>query len=77
MTCTKCRTYFCWLCQKRLAKQNPYSHFSLPGSECFNRLFQGMDMEDDDPDFFMPGDLAEDDSDLELDEEELMFVRVL
>ena len=34
-------------------------------------------MEDDDPDFFMPGDLAEDDSDLELDEEELMFVRVL
>ncbi|XP_077984115.1 E3 ubiquitin-protein ligase RNF14-like [Glandiceps talaboti] len=49
MTCTKCRAYFCWLCSSLVSRNNPYSHFNVPGSQCFNQLFQGMEnIEDDD-----------------------------
>ena len=27
MICTKCTTPFCWLCNKALKKDDPYSHF--------------------------------------------------
>ena len=46
MTCTKCREYFCWLCNGSLSRSNPYAHYSAKGSKCQNRLFEGM--EDDD-----------------------------
>ena len=45
MTCTKCRTFFCWLCGAHLAKNNPYGHFNTPGGGCFNQLFQGVDVD--------------------------------
>ncbi|XP_076117218.1 E3 ubiquitin-protein ligase RNF14-like [Mytilus galloprovincialis] len=51
MTCMKCRAHFCWICNGFLAKANPYSHFSEMGSKCFNRLFEGVDMGDDDDDW--------------------------
>ncbi|XP_077449133.1 E3 ubiquitin-protein ligase RNF14 [Stigmatopora argus] len=48
MTCTSCRHYFCWLCLGLLNKANPYSHFNNPHSPCYNQLFQGVDLDDDD-----------------------------
>lgn len=53
MTCMKCRAYFCWICNGFLSKQNPYSHFSERDSKCFNRLFEGVDMDNDDWDQWM------------------------
>ena len=50
MTCLKCRAYFCWLCMATLSRSNPYQHFNAPGSECFNKLFEGIDEDDDDDD---------------------------
>nr|XP_057943124.1 E3 ubiquitin-protein ligase RNF14 [Doryrhamphus excisus]XP_057943125.1 E3 ubiquitin-protein ligase RNF14 [Doryrhamphus excisus] len=48
MTCTSCRHYFCWLCLGLLNKANPYSHFNNPHSPCYNQLFHGVDLDDDD-----------------------------
>ena len=48
MTCRKCHCYFCWLCMDVLSNSNPYGHFSSQGSPCFNLLFQGMNLDDDD-----------------------------
>ncbi|XP_064834814.1 E3 ubiquitin-protein ligase RNF14-like [Oncorhynchus masou masou] len=48
MTCTSCKQYFCWLCLGQLTRVNPYSHFNNPSSPCFNQLFQGVDIEEDD-----------------------------
>ena len=50
MTCIKCRAYFCWLCMATLSRSNPYQHFNSLGSECFNRLFEGVEDDDDDDD---------------------------
>uniref|UniRef100_A0A1A8CPS5 E3 ubiquitin-protein ligase RNF14 n=2 Tax=Nothobranchius TaxID=28779 RepID=A0A1A8CPS5_NOTKA len=48
MTCTSCRQYFCWLCLGVLSKVNPYSHFNNPNSPCYNQLFHGVDMDEED-----------------------------
>ncbi|XP_026185015.1 E3 ubiquitin-protein ligase RNF14 isoform X2 [Mastacembelus armatus] len=48
MTCTSCRQYFCWLCLGLLSKVNPYSHFNNPHSPCFNQLFHGVDLDEED-----------------------------
>ncbi|KAK5918238.1 hypothetical protein CgunFtcFv8_003017 [Champsocephalus gunnari] len=48
MTCTSCRQYFCWLCLGILSKVNPYSHFNNPNSPCYNQLFQGVDLDEED-----------------------------
>ncbi|XP_037543227.1 E3 ubiquitin-protein ligase RNF14 [Nematolebias whitei] len=48
MTCTSCKQYFCWLCLGALSKVNPYSHFNNPHSPCYNRLFLGVDVDEDD-----------------------------
>ena len=42
MSCTKCGTLFCWLCNARLPQANPYTHFNVPGSKCYNQLFAGV-----------------------------------
>uniref|UniRef100_A0A3Q2DRS3 E3 ubiquitin-protein ligase RNF14 n=1 Tax=Cyprinodon variegatus TaxID=28743 RepID=A0A3Q2DRS3_CYPVA len=47
MTCTSCKQYFCWLCLGVLSKVNPYSHFNNPASPCYNQLFHGVDVDDD------------------------------
>ncbi|KAJ8297615.1 hypothetical protein KUTeg_024146 [Tegillarca granosa] len=52
MTCMKCRTYFCWLCNQILSKSNPYSHYNTKNADCFNRLFEGID----DDEFFLGPD---------------------
>ncbi|KAK2580463.1 hypothetical protein KPH14_006205 [Odynerus spinipes] len=55
MTCWKCKTYFCWLCGRKLNPQAPYLHFRNPESQCFNMLYHGLipneDDEEDDLDF--------------------------
>ncbi|XP_034149119.1 E3 ubiquitin-protein ligase RNF14 isoform X2 [Esox lucius] len=48
MTCTSCKQYFCWLCLGQLTRVNPYSHFNNPSSPCYNQLFQGVDIEEED-----------------------------
>lgn len=48
MTCRKCHCYFCWLCMAVLNHSNPYGHFNSQGSKCFNRLFEGINLDDDD-----------------------------
>lgn len=48
MTCTHCHAYFCWICSELLNRANPYSHFNTAGTGCFNKLFQGVDLDDND-----------------------------
>nr|CAD7447067.1 unnamed protein product [Timema bartmani] len=49
MVCQRCNTMFCWLCSLRLDQFNPYRHFSNPSSPCYNLLFLGtILMEDND-----------------------------
>ncbi|XP_056123816.1 E3 ubiquitin-protein ligase RNF14 [Rhinichthys klamathensis goyatoka] len=47
MTCCSCQKYFCWICLGALSRVNPYSHFNNPSSPCYNQLFQGVEMEDE------------------------------
>ncbi|XP_030216607.1 E3 ubiquitin-protein ligase RNF14 [Gadus morhua] len=51
MTCSSCRQYFCWLCLGQLSKVNPYSHFNNSALPCYNQLFQGVQIDDDDDEF--------------------------
>ncbi|KAI5992155.1 hypothetical protein EDD15DRAFT_2168501 [Pisolithus albus] len=39
MTCSKCKTHFCYRCGNRISAKDPYQHFSTPGTSCFSRLF--------------------------------------
>lgn len=44
-----------------VSKTNPYSHFNSPGSLCFNRLFEGVDMtQEDEFEFFEDEDFVDD-----------------
>ncbi|XP_058484006.1 E3 ubiquitin-protein ligase RNF14 [Solea solea] len=52
MTCTSCKQYFCWLCLGHLSRVNPYGHFNNPGLPCYNQLFHGVDIEDEEDDFW-------------------------
>ncbi|XP_074650346.1 E3 ubiquitin-protein ligase RNF14-like [Tubulanus polymorphus] len=56
MTCIKCRGYFCWICSRLLSRSTPYNHYQDQSSECFNRLFEGMDLDNDDDDDDFGGD---------------------
>ncbi|XP_028416532.1 LOW QUALITY PROTEIN: E3 ubiquitin-protein ligase RNF14-like [Dendronephthya gigantea] len=47
MHCSKCRTDFCWLCGKILDPRNPYLHFNTWESPCFDRLFEGVEIDSD------------------------------
>eukprot|EP00050_Salpingoeca_kvevrii_P019425 m.85895 g.85895 ORF g.85895 m.85895 type:complete len:465 (-) comp8411_c0_seq1:183-1577(-) len=51
MHCMRCHTFFCWLCLKVLDKSNPYAHFNQEGAACAGRLFQGIQMNDEDEDW--------------------------
>ncbi|CAP28797.1 Protein CBG08978 [Caenorhabditis briggsae] len=71
--CTKCDTYFCWLCTAVLSKEDPYQHFQGDGT-CSGRLFEGVhqfyDDDDDDDEHDDLFELAFDDgSDYEDDED--------
>ena len=45
MQCYKCGKNFCWLCGKGLTTANPYEHFNILKNGCFNRLFEGLDVD--------------------------------
>lgn len=46
MTCTQCRSHFCWLCDIKLPQHDPYGHFRIVGgnyqSSCAGKLFEGL-----------------------------------
>lgn len=73
MTCSKCHTFFCWLCLVELSRSNPYAHYQHPTSPCANLLFEGIelfdgandipDMMDDDVPWLDDPDIDEDDND--------------
>lgn len=44
MSCLRCHTKFCWLCNSKIDSEDPYDHFktSLKGP-CNGRLFEGID----------------------------------
>lgn len=45
MTCAICHTFFCFLCGKILNRMtNPYDHFNQKGTNCFQKLFEGIDV---------------------------------
>jgi E3 ubiquitin-protein ligase RNF14 len=68
MTCTNCRTFFCWLCQQELSRSNPYAHYQHPTSFCANRLFEGVLITDDAfLDMLDEGDESDDESDNDVD----------
>ena len=48
MTCFRCHGNFCWLCQKGISKSSPYLHFNDMKSRCFNKLFEGVVINDQD-----------------------------
>lgn len=76
MTCVKCQTYFCWLCLGILSKADPYSHFNSKTSNCFERLFEGIDQNDNNQrdeerfEFINEDDNETGDSDFEINENE-------
>ncbi|KAJ3870155.1 hypothetical protein EV359DRAFT_69515 [Lentinula novae-zelandiae] len=47
MVCSKCKQHFCYRCGSRLSATSPYQHFSIPGSRCFNKLFDYSSEEDE------------------------------
>ena len=47
MTCSRCGDHFCWLCGKQLEHANPYRHFHSGVSQCGGRLFDGMDLDEE------------------------------
>lgn len=63
MTCSKCQCYFCWLCLAKLSKIDPYSHFNLPSSECFEKLFEGVVNENGEPNRMIEVNFEEDSDD--------------
>lgn len=40
MTCRHCQSYFCWLCNEQI---NGYEHFNSVDSQCYGRLFEGIE----------------------------------
>lgn len=47
MHCYKCNNYFCWLCLTVLSGDKPYTHFSDESSPCYNKLFLGVEVDQD------------------------------
>ena len=52
----RCGTFFCYICGARLPNQNPYSHFSVLGNECYQLLFEGADEFGDEEFIFLDED---------------------
>ncbi|XP_076302598.1 E3 ubiquitin-protein ligase RNF14-like [Lasioglossum baleicum] len=48
MVCWRCNTFFCWLCNTILDRDKPYGHFQDISSKCYNMLYYGIPIEDDD-----------------------------
>lgn len=48
MNCFRCNENFCWLCLKKLPNSSPYSHFNDRRGSCFNKLFEGVIINDND-----------------------------
>jgi E3 ubiquitin-protein ligase RNF14 len=42
MTCWKCNTHFCWICNAQLNCASPYLHYQDPSSKCFQMLNHGI-----------------------------------
>lgn len=51
MTCSKCQCFFCWLCMNTLSKTDPYSHFNDSRSKCFDKLFEGIEQNENNDEY--------------------------
>ncbi|KAI9890906.1 MAG: translation termination inhibitor protein itt1 [Vezdaea aestivalis] len=40
MICFRCQTHFCYLCCAYLEPANPYQHFNIPHRDCYMRLWE-------------------------------------
>ncbi|RKP11040.1 hypothetical protein THASP1DRAFT_27213 [Thamnocephalis sphaerospora] len=47
MQCSVCDTHFCYLCGAYLSVQNALGHFNLPGTRCYQRLFENLGADED------------------------------
>ncbi|ERF70109.1 hypothetical protein EPUS_00296 [Endocarpon pusillum Z07020] len=47
MICFKCRTHFCYLCSSYLMESNPYQHFNDKHNQCYMRLWELEDGDDE------------------------------
>ncbi|KAF9480440.1 hypothetical protein BDN70DRAFT_612528 [Pholiota conissans] len=56
MSCTRCTHHFCYRCGVQLSAQNPYAHFSIRGTYCYQKLFAA----DEDQNMEEPNLFAED-----------------
>jgi len=45
MTCTRCKTHFCYLCGNWIDRNNPYGHYNNVQSPCDQRLFDGANID--------------------------------
>ncbi|KAA0201522.1 hypothetical protein HAZT_HAZT005410 [Hyalella azteca] len=78
MVCQRCHVTFCWLCMKILEAARPYDHYNGTSSDCYNKLFEGVDI-DDFPDFddvdddHEPPPIRPNDENLDDDEEPGMY----
>merc|ERR1712062_467806 len=52
MTCTKCRTYFCFICGEICNPSDPYAHYRNTKSKCYGQLFLGVDDGDELQEYF-------------------------
>ncbi|KAI0082237.1 hypothetical protein K474DRAFT_1688223 [Panus rudis PR-1116 ss-1] len=47
MTCLRCRHHFCYRCGEKISAQNPYTHFNIPGTPCYSKLFDVESIENE------------------------------
>jgi len=46
MTCFKCTNNFCWICNKLISSSDPYAHYQNNANACYNKLFEGIVVDD-------------------------------
>lgn len=66
VVCVKCGTAFCWMCLEILKSKDPYDHYNDRSSPCYNKLFLGVNV--DEEDFELLDGEDEDDEMLEMDD---------
>ncbi|XP_011501033.1 PREDICTED: E3 ubiquitin-protein ligase RNF14-like [Ceratosolen solmsi marchali] len=74
MTCWKCNTFFCWICNVQLNRGDPYIHYRDPHSKCFNMLYHGLIINENDEEEFENDEYYFDDEDNGNGDEDMIFV---
>ncbi|CAL1696503.1 unnamed protein product [Somion occarium] len=45
--CFKCGHHFCYRCGAKLRANDPYAHYRNPGTQCYSKLFDRVDVDDE------------------------------